>query len=171
MQHITKRRSHAAYYLGASLSALALAAVAGTAIAQDTPPAESQVVVVTGIRGSLQKAMNVKKNAVGVVDAISSEDIGKFPDSNLAAAVQRIPGVTISRTSTGKASQVTIRGFGPSFNETLLDGRQASAGNGNRSFDFSGVGADFVGEVDVLKTPDASLSSGAIGATINIKYP
>ncbi len=171
MKHSNLRRSQAALYLGASISALALAVTAGAAAAQQTQASDSQVVVVTGIRGSLQKAMTVKKKAVGVVDAISSEDIGKFPDSNLAAAVQRIPGITISRTSTGKASQVTIRGFGPSFNETLLDGRQASAGNGNRSFDFSGVGADFVGEVDVLKTPDASLSSGAIGATINIKYP
>lgn len=166
--------------LAGTASAAAMALSAGLAMAQTAPQTaatqtaasdDTTTVVVTGIRGSLQKAMNVKKNAAGVVDAISSEDIGKFPDSNLAAAVQRIPGVSISRTSTGKASQVTIRGFGPSFNETLIDSRQASSGQGNRSFDFSGVGADFVGEVDVLKTPDASLSSGAIGATINIKLP
>jgi TonB-dependent receptor len=174
MKYSLERRRRRRIYLGVSLSALAFgSAHAVFAQAQTAPQAkdDSTVVVVTGIRGSLQKAMTVKKNAVGVVDAISSEDIGKFPDSNLAAAVQRVPGISISRTSTGKASQVTIRGFGPSFNETLIDGRQASSGNGNRSFDFSGVGADFVGEVDVLKTPDASMSSGAIGATINIKYP
>ena len=166
--------------LAGTASAAAMALSAGLAMAQTAPQTaatqtaasdDTTTVVVTGIRGSLQKAMNVKKNAAGVVDAISSEDIGKFPDSNLAAAVQRIPGVSISRTSTGKASQVTIRGFGPSFNETLIDSRQASSGQGNRSFDFSGVGADFVGEVDVLKTPDASLSSGAIGATANSCSP
>ncbi|WP_216838995.1 TonB-dependent receptor [Caulobacter sp. S45] len=148
-----------------------------------TPPTAANSVsevVVTGLRGSLQKNLDIKRNSTGIVDAISAEDIGKFPDSNLAAAIQRIPGVSISRgatslggvpTSTGDATEITVRGFGPSFNETLYDDRQISTGTSNRGFDFSAVGADFVGEVDVLKTPDASLSSGAIGATINIKYP
>lgn len=142
-------------------------------------------VIVTGIRASLQRSLDIKQDAVGVVDAISAEDIGKFPDSNLAAALQRIPGVSISRgttsmggvpTSTGDASSITVRGFGPSFNETLIDGRIAASVSGfgntlSRGFDFSALGADFVNEVHILKTPDASLSSGAIGATINIKYP
>ena len=177
MKHLDARRGHRRMYIGVSLAAMALAVGSGTAFAQTAAPAaapakdDSTLVVVTGIRGSLQKAMNVKKNAAGVVDAISAEDIGKFPDTNLAAAVQRVPGVTISRDGFGNASQVTVRGFGPAFNETLIDGRVASTASGNRSFDFSGVGSDFVGELDVLKTPDATLSSGAIGATINIKYP
>ena len=137
-------------------------------------------IVVTGIRGSLQRNLDIKRNSTGIVDAISSEDIGKFPDSNVAQAIQRIPGVSISRgavsvggtpTSNGEASEITVRGFGPTFNETLFDDRQIASGVTNRAFDFSAVGADFVGELDVLKTPDASLSAGAIGATINIKYP
>src|SRR5271165_4737491 len=117
-----------------------------------------------------------------IVVAISAEDIGKFPDANLAVAMERIPGVTISRaavtltgtgsTSTaGSGTQITVRGFGPQFNETLFDGRQVPTALGNRGFDFGSVGSEFIGQVDVLKTPDASLSSGAIGATINIKYP
>ena len=170
---------------------LASAMRVGQAQAQEKPtggaPDQLQEVVVTGLRASLQKSLDIKKNSDGVVDAISAEDIGKFPDSNLAAAIQRVPGVSISRgassmggvpTSTGDATEITVRGFGPSFNVTLFDGRQmASAigvtpgGNTSRGFDFSSVGADFVGEVDVLKTPDATLSSGAIGATVNIKYP
>ncbi|MHB8283915.1 MAG: TonB-dependent receptor plug domain-containing protein, partial [Caulobacteraceae bacterium] len=145
-----------------------------------TPTSAVSEVVVTGLRGSLQRNLDIKRNSVGIVDAISAEDIGKFPDNNIAEAMQRIPGVTISRgpsslggtpTSTGDATEITVRGFGPSFNETLFDDRQTSTGTSNRGFDFSTVGADFVGEVDVLKTPDASLSAGAIGATINIKYP
>jgi iron complex outermembrane recepter protein len=141
-------------------------------------------IVVTGIRASLQKSLDIKKNSEGIVDAISAEDIGKFPDSNLATAMERIPGVTVSRqsvsltgtggTSTGGGStQITVRGFGPQFNETLYDGRQVptAIGNANRGFDFGSVGSDFVGQLDVLKTPDASLSSGAIGATVNIKFP
>ncbi|WP_165190376.1 TonB-dependent receptor [Caulobacter soli] len=170
--------------LSTSVSLIALSAAcitAGQAHAQATDDTTVQEVVVTGIRGSLQKSLNIKRENVGVVDAISAEDIGKFPDSSIGAAIQRIPGISISRgvssmsasvpTSTGDASGVTVRGFGPSFNETLFDGRQVSSGTGNRGFDFSAVGADFVSQVDVMKTPDASLSSGAIGATINIKYP
>ncbi|TPG43287.1 TonB-dependent receptor [Sphingomonas koreensis] len=142
--------------------------------------AAGQDIIVTGLRGSLQRNLDIKRSSAGVVDAISAEDIGKFPDSNVAAALQRVPGVSISRgtsslgglpATTGDATAITVRGFGPAFNETLFDGRQVSTGTGNRGFDFSSVGADFVGEVDVLKTPDAALSSGAIGATINVQYP
>lgn len=141
-----------------------------------------ETVVVTGLRGSLQRSLDVKREAAGLVDAISSEDIGKFPDVNLAESMMRIPGVTVSRaastmggtggTSTnGEASEITVRGFGPTFNQTLFDGRQVATGTGDRAFDFASVSPDFVGQIDILKTPDASLSSGAIGATINVKFP
>jgi iron complex outermembrane recepter protein len=175
---------------GLALGALAFS---GSLFAADAAPATTSAdstdkieeVVVTGIRASLQRSLDIKRDSVGVVDAISAEDIGKFPDSNLATAMERIPGVTVSRattgntyggiggvsSSTGNATQVTVRGFGPTFNETLYDGRQVPTSTGNRGFDFGSVGADFVGQLDVLKTPDSSLSSGAIGATINIKYP
>src|SRR6185369_15327530 len=69
---------------------------------------------------------------------------------------------------TGDATSITVRGFGPSFNTTLFDGRQLASATGNRGFDYSAVGADFVSAIRVQKTPDATLSSGAIGATINI---
>jgi len=136
-------------------------------------------IVVTGLIYSLQTNLDIKRRAGGLVDVISAEDIGKFPDVDLAAAMQRIPGVTVSRgvsslggvpTSIGTATQVTVRGFGPSFNETLFNNRKVASGVG-RAFDFSSVGADFVSEIDVMKSPDAALSSGAIGATINIKFP
>jgi iron complex outermembrane receptor protein len=145
---------------------------------------ELSEIVVTGLRASLQKSLDIKRDSDGIVDAISSEDIGKFPDSNLATAMERIPGVTVSRqsvsltgvggtSSAGGSQQITVRGFGPQFNETLFDGREVptAIGNSNRGFDFGSVGSDFVGQVDVMKTPDAALSSGAIGATVNIKYP
>jgi TonB-dependent receptor len=151
------------------------------AFAADAPDSKADSeIVVTGIRGSLQRSLEIKKNSLGVVDAISAEDIGKFPDVNLASALQRIPGVSISRgaaamggvpTSTGDATQITVRGFGPSYNETLFDGRRVATALANRGFDFSSVGSDFVSELNVLKTPDAELSSGSIGATINVKFP
>lgn len=140
---------------------------------------QTESVTVTGIISSLQKNLDIKRDSLGLVDAISATDVGKFPDVDIAAALQHVPGVTISRgmsaiggvpTSTGTATQITVRGFGPSFNETLYDGRKVASANG-RAFDFSSVSADFVSEVDVLKSPDASLSAGAIGATVNIKFP
>ncbi len=133
---------------------------------------ELEEVVVTGIRGSLQRNLDVKRESSGVVDVISSEDIGKFPDSNVAASLQRVPGVSIQRSGTrGEPTGITVRGFGGDFNETLFDGRRISTASGGRSVDFSTVGADFVGSMSVMKTPDVTLSSSSIGATINIQYP
>jgi iron complex outermembrane receptor protein len=174
-------------YARIGMSGLAMGSMAfsGTSMAADASTGSSSSdelneVVVTGIRASLQKSLDIKENSVGVVDAISAEDIGQFPDSNLAEAMQRIPGISVSRGtsslggipgSTGDGTEITVRGFGPTFNETLSDGRQIATATNDRGFDFSSVGADFVGEVDVLKTPDSALSSGAIGATIDIKFP
>ena len=158
-----------------------LAQAANQTVPAPTTSAESlQEIVVTGIRGSLARALQIKKMSLGVVDAISAEDIGQFPDSSIGEAMQRIPGISISRgnsmsqtnSTIGNATGVTVRGFGPDFSETLIDGRPvAGGGTGGRSIDFSSIGAEFVGEIDVHKTPDFSLSSGDIGATLNIKYP
>lgn len=160
---------------GACLAALP----AVPAVAQNSDTMET--VVVTGIRGELQRNLDIKREAVGLVDAVTSEDIGKFPDANLANALMRIPGVTTSLASnmtnngqqvtTGQGTSITVRGFGPTFNETLFDGRVIPSGVGGRAFDFSGLSADMVSQLQVLKSPDATLSAGAIGATINVVYP
>lgn len=165
-----------------SVSTLAMATMMAPAFAQATDDT-METVVVTGLRGSLQHDLDIKRNSSGVVDAITAEDIGKFPDVNLADAMMRIPGVTVTRqngtasggtggvSTNGEATEITVRGFGPTFNETLFDGRQVATGTGDRAFDFSSVSSDFVSQIDVLKTPDATLSAGAIGATINVKFP
>ena len=174
-------RTSSMTWIRAGLLSGACVAALAPALAQDQQ-STGEVVVVTGIRGSLQRSLDVKREAPGLVDAISSEDIGKFPDTNLAQAMMRIPGVTVTRaassmtgtgsTSTnGEATEITVRGFGPTFNQTLFDGRQVATGTGDRAFDFSSVTSDFVGQIDVMKSPDASLSSGAIGATVNVKFP
>jgi len=160
----------------AATSALALYA-AGPAVAQNAAPAagdadNTQEVVVTGIRGSLQRNLDIKRTAPGVVDAISAEDIGKFPDSNVASALQRLPGVSIQRNGArGEATGVSIRGFGGDFVDTLYDGRHISTATGGRGVDFSTVGADFVGRLSVYKTPDVELSTSAIGGTIDVAFP
>ncbi|HEU4653785.1 MAG TPA: TonB-dependent receptor, partial [Steroidobacteraceae bacterium] len=154
-----------------------LLALAGPSMAQDraSTPSDSdslEEIIVTGIRGSLQRSLDIKKEAAGVVDAISSEDIGKFPDSNVAASLQRVPGISIQRNGQrGEPTGVTVRGFGGDFNETLYDGRRISTASGGRSVDFSTVGSDFVGTLSVLKTPDLTLGASSIGATINVQYP
>jgi TonB-dependent receptor len=160
-----------------------VAAIGTPALAQDTAqapaataapataPADGEIIV-TGLRGSLQRNLDIKKNAPGVVDAISSEDIGKFPDPNVAASLQRLPGVTVQISGArGEATGVTVRGFSGDFNETLYDGRHISTATGGRAIDFSTVGSDFIGQLSVYKTPDVTVSSGAIGATIDIAFP
>jgi iron complex outermembrane recepter protein len=155
-----------------SLLALAVTTPAAAQSADNSSNEELKEVIVTGIRGSLQRNLDMKRDAVGVVDVITSEDIGKFPDSNVAASLQRVPGVSIQRNGMrGEPTGITVRGFGGDFNETLVDGRRISTAAGGRSVDFSTVGADFVGALNVMKTPDITLSSSSIGATINIEYP
>ncbi|GGB27303.1 TonB-dependent receptor [Sphingomonas metalli] len=128
-------------------------------------------IIVTGLRSSLQRNLDIKRTATGVVDAISAEDIGKFPDSNVAASLQRLPGVSIQRSGArGEPTGITVRGFGGDFNTTLYDGRRIATGTGGRQIDFSTVGSDFIGQLSVLKTPDVTLASSAIGATVDIQF-
>ena len=162
-------------------SAVSIMTAMPAAAQEDTDEAlRQETVVVQGIRGSLERAMDIKRNANGVVDAISAEDIGKFPDTNLAESLQRITGVSIDRVN-GEGSQVTVRGFGPGFNLITLNGRtlptaEVSAigerGNygagGGRSFDFSNLASEGVSALEVYKTGQAVLPTGGIGATVNV---
>src|SRR5690606_11452268 len=121
---IAMNRRSIAKSLACSASVLAFASSIGSATsvaAQEVAAADE--IIVTGVRGALERAMDIKREASGVVDAISAEDIGKFPDTNLAESVPRIPGVSIERRS-GEGSQVTVRGFGPAFNLVPVNGRQ-----------------------------------------------
>lgn len=131
-------------------------------------PQSMEVISVTGIRGSLLRAMDTKRESVGVVEGISSEDIGKFPDTNLAESLQRITGVSIDRVN-GEGSRVTVRGFGADFNLVTLNGRQLPTNSGlGRSFDFGDLASEGVAGVEVYKTGKAHIPTGGIGATINI---
>ena len=151
----------------------------GPAQTQDAPATEdAQDVVVTGIRASLKQSVDLKRDAQGVVDAISAEDIGKFPDTNLAESLQRITGVSIDR-SNGEGSFVTVRGFGPEFNLVTLNGRQmptsqlgdGSSAPSSRSFDFANLASEGIAAVEVFKSGRAAVPSGGIGSSINIRTP
>jgi TonB-dependent receptor len=126
-----------------------------------------EVIEVTGIKGSLIRSMNVKRDMSGVVDAISAEEMGKFPDTNLAESLQRITGVTVSR-SNGEGSQITVRGFGPDFNLVTLNGRQMPGTGNNRSYNFENLSSDGVSALEVYKTARADNPTGGLGATVNI---
>lgn len=143
----------------------------------DTPTEENKVEIIsiTGVRGSLQRSMDIKRESSGVVDAISAEDIGKMPDSNLAESLQRITGVSIDRVD-GEGAKVTVRGFGADYNMITLNGRQmpaadvTSGSNGTgRAFNFANLASESVSGLEVYKTGKANVSTGGIGATINIK--
>jgi TonB-dependent receptor len=143
--------------------------------AQRKADATIDTVVVTGIRQSLDTSLNLKRQQRGVVDGIVAEDIGKFPDTNLAESMQRISGVSIDR-SMGEGSKVTVRGVGPDFNLVLLNGRQmpastieATGPSNSRAFDFANLASESISALEVFKTSRASTPTGGIGATINIK--
>lgn len=173
MHSISNASSKRKLMLG--ISALALTAASSAASAQEAADVTDEVVV-TGIRASLERSLDIKRNAKGVVDAISAEDMGKFPDSNLAESLQRVTGVSIDREN-GEGARVTVRGFGADFNLVTLNGRQmptSTLGGGNdapstRSFDFGNLASEAVAGVDIYKTGRASVPSGGIGSLINIR--
>lgn len=130
--------------------------------ASDEPVEE---IVVTGIRGSLRRAIEIKRNSDQIVDSIASESLGKFPDTNIAESLQRITGVSIDRSG-GEGQAVTVRGFGPEFNTVLMNGRRIVSDTGARSFNFDVLPAELISRVDVYKSAAAHLEEGGIGSTI-----
>ena len=123
-------------------------------------------IIVTGIRASLQRSMDIKRDAKGIVDGISAEDIGKFPDTNLAESLQRITGIAIERDR-GEGSKISARGFGPEFNIVTFNSRQMPT-NGGRSFDFGNIASEGISAVEVFKSGRANVASGGIGAVVNV---
>jgi TonB-dependent receptor len=167
---------------GACLAAASAGAQEAAGTANDSPSGTkvetiplvqtpAQTVVVSGLRQSMLSSLNLKRNSDGIVDGIVAEDIGKFPDTNLAESLQRISGVSIDRSS-GEGSRVTVRGIGPDFNMVLLNGRQMPTSNlgdlSGRAFDFANVASEAISQLQVYKTSRADTPTGGIGATINV---
>ena len=125
-------------------------------------------VTVTGIRASIQSAIEVKRESGDIVEAISAEDIGKLPDPSIAESLTRLPGVTAQR-SDGRTSDISIRGFGPDFNGTLMNGREQVSTGDNRSIEYDQYPSELVSGVIVYKTPDASLIGQGLSGTIALQ--
>jgi iron complex outermembrane recepter protein len=136
-------------------------------------PGALEEVVVSGFRHSLVSAETIKRDSLGIVDAIAPQDIGKLPDANLAESLQRITGVSIDRSG-GEGAFVTVRGFGPEFNTVLVNGRQIATPTdpsqaSGRAFSFDTLASELVSGVEVFKSSTARLQSGGVGSTINVK--
>ncbi|WP_394201029.1 TonB-dependent receptor [Shewanella waksmanii] len=133
----------------------------------ETEEDEIEVIEVRGVLSSLKEAQSIKKEADNVVDALVAEDIGKFPDSNVAEAMQRIPGVSVNRLR-GEGQSITVRGLSGNYNVTTLNGRKIASETVGRDFNYDLIAAELIGGIQVNKTQQASLPEGGIGAIINI---
>lgn len=167
-----KLANKSALMLG-SVAAVAMMGFAATANAQDAG-AEPEEVIVTGIRGALKNAVDIKRNSTAVVDAVSAEDVGKFPDSDVGQSLGRIPGVTVGREF-GQGASVSIRGAAPQMTLTTLNGQTvASTGwydqkSTDRSFNYSLLPSQLIGGMDVYKSSQADIAEGGAGGTVIIK--
>ena len=128
-----------------------------------------EITITSGIRQSLQSSADFKRNATGVVDSISSEDLGKFPDTNVAESLQRITGVGITRTRGGEGQFVTVRGLGEEFNAVTYNGRLLATENNGREFSFDVIASELIAGAQVAKTPTARQGDGSLGGRVNLK--
>jgi iron complex outermembrane receptor protein len=130
----------------------------------------ADTVVVTGIRASIENAIATKRNADGIVEAISAEDIGKLPDATVADSISRLPGVTAQRNkSTGRAQSISVRGMSPDFNGALLNGREQASTGDSRGVEFDQFPAELLGSIVIHKTPEASLVGQGLSSTIDLR--
>ena len=144
-------------------------------------PGQSEDIVVTGFRASLNSALNQKRQETAAVDSIVAEDIGKFPDSNLAESMQRIPGVALSRGDGGEGRNISVRGLGAQFTRVRINGMEGvSQVSGSdirggvasgRSFDFVTFPTEIFSALSVRKTLSADVEEGSLGATVDLRAP
>ena len=132
------------------------------------PAAPAGEIVVTGTRASLGRSLDLKKQTIGIVDSISAEDIGKFPDQNVAESLQHVPGVSIDRSG-GEGHTITVRGFGPQFNTVLLNGRLLATENPGREFSFDILPSELISAAEVYKSATADQQDGGIGSTVVLR--
>ena len=178
----SNRRTRLALQTSGVALASALAMVASPALAQDTPaapqtgtqPADdtptgtSSDIVISGFRAALRSATAKKKNSETVVESVSAEDIGKLPDNGIGESIARLPGISAQRTA-GRANIISIRGFGPDFSTTTLNGRQQTTTNDSRAVEFDQYPSEVLAGVDVYKSSEADLTAGGLVGSINLR--
>ena len=173
--------SHRYPLLCCSATALAMLSIGSRATADDAqgvpqsaPQAALQEVIVTGIRSSLKHSLDAKRNADAIVDGISAEDIGKFPDKNVADALQRIPGVSVDRVW-GEGRDVFVRGTDSTLNRTQMNGQNVASAywwandNPSRGFNYDILASELVSSLEVYKSPEADMDEGSIGGLVSVR--
>jgi TonB-dependent receptor len=181
---ITARATVSAVALTIAIASAAPAFAQTGANTQDTsaqPASNDGEIVVQGFRKSLSDALSIKRREVGVVDTITAEDVGKFPDSNLAESMQRLPGVAITRGDGGEGKTISVRGLGAQFTRVRLNGMEGASSTGSsdirsgyvssRSFDFSTFASELFSSLQVRKTGSADIEEGSLGATVDLQTP
>ncbi|MGB3166045.1 MAG: TonB-dependent receptor [Alteraurantiacibacter sp.] len=165
---------------GASTTAFAIATLTlpGVAMAQDTdedsqanpvdPEDDPDAIIVTGFRAALDNAVAEKRDTDLILESVSAEDIGRLPDASIGESIARLPGVTSQRLN-GRANVISIRGFGPDFSQTLLNGREQTSTGDSRAVEFDQYPSEVVNQVVVYKTPSASLVGQGLVGTIDIR--
>ncbi|RZL78884.1 MAG: TonB-dependent receptor, partial [Sphingomonas sp.] len=174
---------------GVATTATAQQAAPPTTTTAETPPepatpadvVQTDDIIVTGFRASLTTAINQKRNETAAIDSIVAEDIGKFPDSNLAESMQRIPGVALARGDGGEGRNISVRGLGAAFTRVRINGMEGTSqtgssdiyggGNNGRSFDFNVFPTEIFSSLAVRKTPSADVEEGSLGATVDLSAP
>ena len=134
-----------------------------------TPDPELQEIVVTGLKASLEKSLDVKRNATVVLDSINAEELGRFPDADVADSLEHLPGITIDRTTGGEGQKVSVRGFGPQYNIVTLNNRILATDDDSRDLAFDVLPSEVISGADVLKSSEASALEGSIGGTVNLR--
>lgn len=146
----------------------------GATLANSAKTDEVEVIQVRGIRGSVVKSINTKRYANSIVDAVTSEDIGKFPDQNVAESLQRITGVSMSRNF-GEGERISIRGTSENQNRTLLNGQAVGSADwwvdssASRGFNYTMLPSEIVSGLEVYKSPEADIDEGSIGGTVIVR--
>ncbi|GAC17690.1 TonB-dependent receptor [Paraglaciecola arctica] len=139
--------------------------------AQESSEGDIEAITITGVRGSLLKSLNQKRFSNKVVDVITAEDIGKFPEANLSEALQRVPGVTLNRNPTGEGSAINLRGLGPEFTSTEVNGMLAGGSEGTRGFSFEIFPAELFNSVEISKSVTADQVEGGIAGSVSLSTP
>ena len=156
--------------LCSAATGLAILIGSAPALAQEAGDAEGEegTIVVTGIRASIENSLDAKRDATGIVEVISAEDIGKLPDLSIADALARLPGVTAQRVR-GRSQQISIRGLGPDFSLALLNGREVVSAGNNRGIEFDQFPSELISQGVVYKTPNASLVATGIAGVVDLR--
>ena len=165
--------SRARLLAGAVSSVALLAAMSGTAHAQAASTTEAsdkdvETIVVVGIRRGIENSINAKKTLGVIAEVVSAEDIGKLPDVSIAESLARLPGVAAQRID-GRASQLSVRGLGPDYTTTLLNGREQISVGDNRGVEFDQYPSELLGGAAIYKTPTATLLAQGVAGTVDLQ--